>query len=265
MNPSRFTRPFIDILTELSLTASLKLCLDAGDANSYTSGQKWLDLAGLGYDFMLGSETSSSSTGDEPTFNGTTGGLTASEYWSFDGGDFFRYDSVNEAWMNAIHQNLSTFSTSFLYYHTSSTPLIYVAGTATSGSDIGFVISMNVTTANSVSFVVMKGSGGADVNLISTGDLNVGAWNIVTISYDEPAGGTASFININGTVTNFDGSMTSPSSANATYTMEIGARGNAADPFTNNTRLGLISMWSAALSEANAESIRTNIAPRFGL
>ena len=31
--------PYIDVITRLNLTNGLKLCLDAGDANSYTSGQ----------------------------------------------------------------------------------------------------------------------------------------------------------------------------------------------------------------------------------
>ena len=63
--------PLIDYIGELSLNSNLVLCLDAGDANSYTSGQKWLDRSGNGYDFFLG--TTDSVQASDPTFNGTPG------------------------------------------------------------------------------------------------------------------------------------------------------------------------------------------------
>ena len=85
----------MNILTSNSLTTNLKLCLDAGDINSYSgSGQKWLDRSGLGHDFFLGVDGSANT--DDPTFNGSPGNASSNEYFSVDGGDFFRYDSTGE-------------------------------------------------------------------------------------------------------------------------------------------------------------------------
>jgi len=91
-----------EIIRGLSLDTNLKLCLDAGEGDSYTSGQSWLDLAGSGYDFFLGQDGSSDST--DPTFNGVANTMTSSEYWSFDGGDYFTYDTTNETWMENLHK-----------------------------------------------------------------------------------------------------------------------------------------------------------------
>ena len=99
---------FYDVINALGLTGGLKLVLDAGDVSSYSSGQSWLDLSGNGYDFYLG-DTSSSESSD-PTFNGTPGNLSTSEYFAFDGGDYFIYDSANETWMQNIHKDNAKFT-----------------------------------------------------------------------------------------------------------------------------------------------------------
>src|SRR5690349_1915490 len=101
---------FLTVIQQLGLTTGLKLCLDAGDSASVAVGSqaKWLDVAGNGYDFYRGS----SAAGDaaEPTFNGTPGNLSASEYFSSDGGDNFTYDSANESWMDNLHKDGAKFT-----------------------------------------------------------------------------------------------------------------------------------------------------------
>lgn len=65
---------FIDVLTDLQLTGNLRLCLDAGDSNSYSgSGQDWVDVSGTGNadEFHLG--TADTAGSGDPTFNGTAG------------------------------------------------------------------------------------------------------------------------------------------------------------------------------------------------
>lgn len=83
--------------------------LDATDAASYPgSGQTWANLIaspadGSGktdYDVWLGA-TSSSST-DDPTFNGTAGDAAA--FFSVDGGDFFKSKGNNPAMLNSFHK-----------------------------------------------------------------------------------------------------------------------------------------------------------------
>src|SRR5688572_10725967 len=94
----------LTILNGLGLTANLKLCLDAGDnLSAPAAATSWLDRSGNGYDFFRG--TTSGADATDPTFNGTPGELSAAEYWSFDGGDFFRYDTTNETWMQNLHKN----------------------------------------------------------------------------------------------------------------------------------------------------------------
>lgn len=83
------------------LSENLKQVLDAGDARSYPgSGGKWLDLTPGGYDMYQGTTASAQST--DPTFNGTVGKRTDAEYFSVDGGDYFTYDTTQEAWMKAL-------------------------------------------------------------------------------------------------------------------------------------------------------------------
>jgi len=104
----------IDAITTAGLTSGLQLALDAGDTNSYSgSGQSWLDTSGNGYDFFRGITGGANS--DDPTFNGTSGGISINEYWSFDGDDFFIYDSANETWMNNLHKNNAQWSWLFAF------------------------------------------------------------------------------------------------------------------------------------------------------
>ena len=99
-------KTLLEIITEASLTTNLKLCLDAGDMASWPgSGTKWLDRSSGGYDFFLGTNGSTAA----PTFNGTPGDKTASEYWTGNG-CYFNYDSTNEAWMQAMAKDGATFS-----------------------------------------------------------------------------------------------------------------------------------------------------------
>jgi len=259
--------PFIDILTDLSLTTNLELCLDAGDPASYTSGQKWLDTSGNGYDFMLGSETGSPSTGDEPTFNGSVGGKSASEYWGFDGGDFFRYDSANEAWSEPFHKNggLGTL-VGMMYYPSSPSGTIKIMGDAlNSNNDAGFNVSTEAAD-DYMRYVVLLGTGGPNgLYAPSTTALDRGAWNFWGLSFKEDGGASGSFWNVNGTVDTFNGNITTPSAAAAGAILEIGAAGEGSEPLSNGSRLGVIAGFSTNLSQANVELIRTNIVGRYGL
>jgi hypothetical protein len=99
---------FRSVIGNQGLTSGLRLCLDAGDGLSYRSGQSWLDRSGNGYDFFLG--LNGSAAGDDPTFNGTPNLHSSNEYFGYDGGDFFAYDSVNEAWMQNLHKAGAVYS-----------------------------------------------------------------------------------------------------------------------------------------------------------
>lgn len=95
-------KSLIKILMSLSLTTSLIACWDAGDSDSWPgSGQSWLDVSGNGHDIQRGSGSGSDSA--DPTFNGTPGNLSESEYWTSDGGDYFTMASKTFAstWLDS--------------------------------------------------------------------------------------------------------------------------------------------------------------------
>lgn len=81
-------RRMMSVQTATIHQPNLQWHMDAGDSASYSgSGQIWYDLTSNDFDLYLGRNDSVSS--DDPTFNGSAGGKSGSEYFSFDGGDVF--------------------------------------------------------------------------------------------------------------------------------------------------------------------------------
>lgn len=221
----------------LGLRSGLKLCLDAGDSASYSSGQVWFDRSGNGYDFNRGA--TSSSEASDPTFNGSAGGLSASEYFSGDGGDYFTYDSANEAWMENIHKAGAKFGiATWVYVPASSGTRLFCGTRQTDPANVGF--SFQVNTSDALSFVVSRG-GSPNALSFSIGTITEDAWQFLAVAGDEAAG---AFIGmINGTVTLGGSSYASPSSAAATYTMQIGSGGTGANALPNGSRMAEFLAW----------------------
>lgn len=247
------------------LTSNCKLVLDAGDASSYSAGQSWLDRSGNGYDFFRGA-TSGSNT-DDPTFTGSAGDLTSSTYWSFDGGDFFTYDTTNEAWMEALHKDNALFSLiASVYIPDAAVHGVFgTMGTAT--TNIG--VRLQFTTVEKLQFIVAGGA--SALNKTTDNAVSAGAWHIIGLSIDE-AGGSVSFFYTDGGYSQvsasntFDAAYLSPSSSSATYTMQIGAAGNNGFPLANTTRLGFLGIWQGtALSKANFDTLYASTKGRYGL
>lgn len=261
-------------IQRLGLTSGLKLCLDAGDIDSYSgSGQKWLDTSGNGYDFFRGTDGTSQSS--DPTFNGTAGAQTSSEYWSFDGGDYFAYDSANETWMNNLHKNNAIFS-GFYWFYLGELP--------SDGDDDDFRLwSTNNSTASPSTVgarMVLDApsdrpgigvNNGSETILItpiaSVGTLAKNAWQCVGLSYTESTG--AGTILLNGsTGTGSPGGYSSPSSSSADGVFTIGSApdGEATTRLPNGSRLGVFCMWEGvAISEAQLTSLYNATRVRFGV
>jgi len=221
----------------LGLRSGLKLCLDAGDSASYTSGQVWLDRSGNGYDFNRGSTSSSESS--DPTFNGSAGGLSASEYFKFDSGDWFTYDSANEPWMKNIHQAGAKFGIATWVYIVAGSGTRVISGTRdASPSNIGFDFLLN--TSDGLNFVVSKGSS-PNALTFSIGTITEGAWQFLAVAGDEAAGAFVGMIN--GAVTVGGSSYSSPSSADDTYTMRIGNGGGTGAALNNDSRMSQFLAW----------------------
>jgi hypothetical protein len=107
-SPAAAPEGFYEDIVDASLDTNLQFCLDAAAASSYTSGQTWTDMTGQGNDFYRGA--TASATTDDPTHNGTPGALSSNEYFSFDGGDYFRLTQSNPSWVNDMHKNNAAWS-----------------------------------------------------------------------------------------------------------------------------------------------------------
>lgn len=247
---------FIDVLTDNSLTTNLEMCLDAGDASSYTSGQSWLDVSGNDIDFFRGADGSAAS--DDPTFNG-------SGYFSADGGDFFRHDTGNAAWMTALHRDNAVYSGAAWIYHDTGHSSQHLFFAATWGNQSNEGIAWTMGTTDKSQITVANGSGSswafdqASVSTMGTG------WHFVGLSINE-AGGGVSFHYVDGTDdAAFDAAYTSPGTGNATNTYEIwGAGGATLAP--SGARMAVFAFWEGtALTAANFDTIYAATKGRFGL
>lgn len=244
-----------DLINLLGLTSGLKLCLDAGDAASYTSGQSWLDTSGNGYDFFRG--TTSGSAADDPTFNGAAGAKSTNEYWSFDGGDLFRYDSTNETWMQNIHKDNAKYTfVAWIYAVTGVNNIVAGNNGGTSGTGTGF--HFGTPSTNNVTMRAANGVGSEALNKNSVATVTNGAWNFIAASVDEATG--TGYFQCNGTQETFSSTYNTPSSGNASFTTEIGARGNGNSPMPSGSRIAMVAVWEGVfLSQAQINSIYTAI------
>ena len=198
----RTRNSFINIITNLGLTTNLKLCFDASDSNSYdpvVQTDKWLDTSGNGYDFFRGSGTGGDAA--DPTFNGTTGGLSASEYWSFDGGDYFTYDTTNEAWMETLHQD-NAILTAVGWVQVGAlggnASLFGTTGTLTTGTGCFF----RKGGTNFLNFQVRNA--GVSVALLTTvQSISEDVWTFVAVSLTEATGAGGAFMAVNDTFESF--------------------------------------------------------------
>lgn len=243
-----------EIIDGLGLSTGLKLALDAGDSSSYTSGQSWLDLSGNGYDFFRGA--GSGAAADDPTFNGSAGGLSSSEYWSGDGGDFFTYDAANETWMQNLHKDSAKFTFCAWAYPAGSAlnPLLNTA--ALNASNIG--IMMGAFTNFSVSGLYVMDGSGSYAYFVDGPAIAASAWQLISFSVDEAAGtGSAQ---VNGTVNAITPTYTTPSAASASRTTRL------FDACPSGARIGGVMAWEGvALTAAQLKSVFTATRGRYGV
>jgi len=255
-------RDMKEIITGLGLSSNLKLCLDAGDSASYTSGQSWLDRSGGGYDFFRGADGSATAT--DPTFNGSAGGLSASEYWSFDGGDYFTYDTTNETWMENLHKSGAQFTVLMWVYPTATDNRFLYATCRATTAEIGILIRLN----NRLELRVFNGIGGTVRSADSTAGLVVtNTWQLIGVSLDSGDASTGCKLFSNGTTETFSGAYGSPSASSASYTTKIGANGAGTGAWmANDSRLAVVACWDGvALTQAQMGNVFTATRGRFGV
>lgn len=243
-------------ITAAGETANLQLCLDAGDSSSYTSGQSWLDRSGNGYDFFLGATVGSEAS--DPTFTGSAGYLGS--YWACDGGDFFKYDSANETWMQNLHKNNAAYTILAIFYG----PNGYICGTNGGAGNTGIFVAHQT---NKLNFRV-ENAGSIVLSVTHDTALSSGYPHFVALSLNEATGAGGGFMWADGNYLQvsasdtFNSTYTSPAAGNATYTMELASLGNASST-ANGSRLMGFAVWSRALSKASLDTIYSSIQGRY--
>lgn len=246
---------FYAIIQSLSLTGNLLVCVDAGDSLSYDgTSQTWTNRKAGVTNYRRGSGSGSDAA--DPTFNGAAGGLSTSDYFSFDGGDYF--DEVTTGWGDdAFHANNAEFTIAAVYYTPSSTsaqaPLFGNDGAGATG-----VTFRQAATTRKLEWIVTSTSGTV-IDLVSTPAATTNAWNFAAIALDENTGASGATIQVNTSQQSFTSTYTDPDSGTADEHSNIGARGNGNTPVPSGTRLMGMMIWSTRISNANLTSLYNSI------
>lgn len=233
----------VDCALQMGLWGSqLKLVLDAGDIRSWDtsiSTQQWFDLTGNGNHFFLG--TTGAATATDPTFNGVQGHNSRHEYFSSDGGDLFRLTIANPTWITNLHKDNARYTIGMWIYNpggiTTADSIMGDVGVTGSGTGwrwtVGGVGNHFIGTFNAG--VIAVNSAG------SQEPLAIG-WNFIAVSHDEATG--VAYFQVNGNIWATTGiTATSPSTGNASQTMEIFAHGNSQNPMIANARIASVMAW----------------------
>lgn len=248
-------KSIIQRITDLGLTSGLKLCLEASALASWPgTGQTWLDESGGGYDFFLGTDALPSD--NDPAPPPLTNSLlrTGGGSWYFDGDAYFTYDSVNETWMNAIHQNNAQFTivaSFFMPALDTSGVGHYLMGDTLSGTQVGFQLMI---LNNRLIFLTTNGAI-QSYGVSSSSLLTAAGWHTVGISIDESTGlGT---IVVDGVAQALSGIVyNAPSAAIASWKLQVAAVGNGAGALTAGWYLHAVAAWQGvALTSAQLVSM----------
>lgn len=259
-----------EVIDKLGIGTNLQFCLDSADANSYASGQKWLDVSGNGQDFFLGVDAT---TSRDPAFVGTSGARTSGEYFEVDFDDsnpdtseIFQYDTTTETWMQNIHKDNAAFSFMFWVYGSRSingTILAYTAlTTGIAGGDTGFFFGRSghfppFTTESLSLFITNNGttvrSAGAFVGTIPENQ-----WVCLGVALDEATGANGVSLFRNGGISSLTSTYVSPAAGNASLPfrlMRIGA----------DSRIAIACAWSRRLTNTEMLNFYNYTRPRFGV
>lgn len=255
-------------LSCLNLESNLKLSLDVGSGGSYAGGQSWLDESGNANHFFLGATNSGEST--DPTFNGTAGRASGSEFWSLDGGDYFRFSAANPTWVENIHKDGAKF-TYIAVLQFNGVPSAGVSrgvlGTlGNDGTKVGH--QFQVTDLGAIRFQNWNNSTQCLSALTADGVVSQSAWHFLAVSIDENAGASGGFFYLDGAQVGaaFDPSYTTPSAAASAYTMELGGVGNGQRLLTNTDRIAIAAAWEGvALNTTQLNQIFQALRGRFGI
>lgn len=257
----------IETITGLGLTSGLQLCLDAGDAASYTSGQTFTDLSGNANHYYRG--TGSGSDSGDGTFNGVAGARSSAEYFSSDGGDNFAPTAAHTYAANWHKDNAEFSLTAWVWVPAGVAsppgyPLFSTRGAATA-TDRGVSVQLSgLASTGRVGINYGNGSSVQQLNPPTNDTIIEAGWMFLAVSFDEGSG--ASFARMNGTVELFSSdSYISPTASAAADSPVIWQTASTPVVAPNGARLANIAMWSRALTQAEVTSLYDSTKAKFGL
>lgn len=249
----------LEMITETGLTSNLVLCLDAGDSASYSgSGQTWTDVSGNSNSFFRGSSSSSQSS--DPTFNGSAGAKTSSEYFSFDGGDYFT-ETTSHTFADLWHKNNGVFTLVAAIYYVDNSSTQIVFSTAESSSEVG--LNIMVSSVDDAPHVNCYSGGGVALTLDSTNALTNAAWNFYAVAVNEATGADGATAQTNGTQSSHTSTYSSPSSSNPSQSYRIGHNGGSVF-IASGARIGCLAAWSTRLADADLTALYNQLSARYG-
>lgn len=257
----------INTLSNLSLTTGLQGCYDFADSNCYSgSGQTITDLSGNGNNLFNGS--SSSNASQDMAFTGTSGKLSAAEYFERNATTGFSLLGGNvPTWMQAVHKSNGKFSCvqwtktpTGTYGIGSLNNDISIDGAGTSlppGFSFGASTGVTVTLGYPI-FVAVNDAGTAVGYFAGTAVIpNTGTWMFSGCAIDVQAG--TAVIQIDSTVYSGAISYSSPSANSAGAPFGVGPTG-ATVHYKN-----CLALWDKSIGAAGLQAIFTATRGRFGV
>lgn len=244
-----------------NIVASCVVDIDATIADSFSSGQTWLNIeptpadssSQTANDFFMGA--TGSAAGDDPTFTGTAGDSAA--YMLYDGGDRNGFKGGVTTFFDSLHKTTGGSDwTIFIpfYFIPDTTKILF--GTSSPGSQVGIIIWFDST----VNYVITTQYGtGPGISVASGVVLNSNAPNMIGIAHDHSTDTTKIWTNSSTAATESHVYETTTAAAGAKP--DIGSwAGSSFVP--NGTRIYGFSAYNEYLSDTQALAIMDEYSSR---
>lgn len=240
----------LKMIQRIGADANLNFALDAGDINSWPgSGQEWIDANGSGNNFYRG--TNNTTETGEPSFNGTAGRLSESDYWglpSLTAASFFT-EVGTQSYFNNWHKDNAAFSIlGVAYKPAGSGGTLFATAPLVSPGLILTVSSVNGR-------LTLQVSGG--FTHTTTAALTDNSLNFFAATVNEATGANGCTIQINGTQEFFSSTYSSPSGSDRAQLAQIGVMGGTSG--RNLCIAGASRRWT----NTELTDIRTRLKRRF--
>lgn len=251
--------------------AGLVMEWDAANSSSYGgSGQTLANVvtsprdgsSQTAYDLYFGNDSVAGS--DDPTHNGTPGGESANEFFSFNGSQYFTLKSgTNTTFIESWHKDLARQTAVFWV----ETPAVLPSNGNTlfatcDASGLSNGVDCALSNNGNMSFAVRRDGALVYSDSTPTGFVSAGAIQMLAVSLDERSGGIL-FYN-NGDTETLACAYNNPTSAAAEQKLFIGAR-DASNPLANGYKLYRARFYNAPLTVGELDDLFDAQKGRYGL